>query len=79
MKAIGGPNEFNEFYKKFKDVKEFHRKHPDAVFIPMSMEFDEMDEARENPVDETNSKLFSLQYCELKQIFYCVIFNLLSI
>lgn len=28
---ISGPNDFTEFYLRLKNVKEFHRKHPDQV------------------------------------------------
>jgi len=53
---IAGPNEFQEFYKRLKEIKDFHRKHPDQVFVPMSVEFDELEKMRENPTDELNSK-----------------------
>lgn len=29
--AISGPNEFAEFYNRLKQIKEFHRKHPNEV------------------------------------------------
>nr|CAB3266000.1 splicing factor 3A subunit 3 [Phallusia mammillata] len=55
VKAIAGPNEFQEFYKRLKEIKDFHRKHPDEIFVPMSMEFDELEKARENPTDDMNN------------------------
>lgn len=33
LAAISGPNEFAEFYNRLKQIKEFHRKHPNEVFI----------------------------------------------
>ncbi|ETE60248.1 Splicing factor 3A subunit 3, partial [Ophiophagus hannah] len=32
--AISGPNEFAEFYNRLKQIKEFHRKHPNEVSGP---------------------------------------------
>lgn len=29
--ALSGPNEFQEFYARLKQIKEFHRKHPNEV------------------------------------------------
>ena len=29
--ALSGPNEFAEFYSRLKQIKEFHRKHPNEV------------------------------------------------
>jgi len=52
MDAITGPNEFGEFYKNLKEVKEFHRKHPDEIFIPMSVEFDKFYKEIESNPDE---------------------------
>lgn len=45
-------NDFVEFYGRVKNIKEFHRKHPNEICIPMSMEFDELSISRENPSDE---------------------------
>jgi len=56
FQAIAGPNEFQEFYKRLKEVKDFHRKHPNEIFVPMSVEFDELEKLREEPTDESNSK-----------------------
>lgn len=30
---ISGPNDFTEFYNRLKNIKEFHRKHPNQVSI----------------------------------------------
>ena len=32
LNAISGPNEFAEFYNRLKQIKEFHRKHPNEVW-----------------------------------------------
>jgi len=52
IQAIAGPNEFQEFYRHLKEIKDFHRKHPDEIFVPMSVEFDELDKIREETTDE---------------------------
>ncbi|KAH8020514.1 hypothetical protein HPB51_002463 [Rhipicephalus microplus] len=50
--ALSGPNEFAEFYSRLRNIKEFHRKHPNEIQVPMSVEFDELNKARENPSEE---------------------------
>ena len=40
--ALSGPNEFTEFYSRLKSIKEFHKKHPDEISIPLSTEFETM-------------------------------------
>ncbi len=48
VSALSGPNEFQEFYARLKQIKDFHRRHPDeAVLVPMSVEFDELRKVRE--------------------------------
>ena len=53
--ALSGPNEFAEFYSRLKQIKDFHRRHPGEVSVPMSVEFDELKKIRENPGDEVNN------------------------
>jgi len=53
--ALSGPNEFAEFYSRLKQIKDFHRRHPGEVSVPMSVEFDELKKLRENPNDEANN------------------------
>lgn len=50
--ALSGPNEFGEFYSRFKVIKEFHEKHPDEISVPMSVEFEELNKMREKPNEE---------------------------
>ncbi|KAK3577830.1 hypothetical protein CHS0354_000224 [Potamilus streckersoni] len=52
VQALSGPNEFAEFYSRLKQIKDFHRKHPNEISIPMSVEFDEMNKLRESASDE---------------------------
>ncbi|KAL3882818.1 hypothetical protein ACJMK2_029124 [Sinanodonta woodiana] len=52
VQALSGPNEFSEFYSRLKHIKDFHRKHPNEISIPMSVEFDEMNKLRESASDE---------------------------
>ncbi|KAJ8405091.1 hypothetical protein AAFF_G00330120 [Aldrovandia affinis] len=55
LNAISGPNEFAEFYNRLKQIKEFHRKHPNEICVPMSVEFEELIKARDNPSEEAQS------------------------
>ncbi|XP_044540889.1 splicing factor 3A subunit 3-like, partial [Gracilinanus agilis] len=55
LSAISGPNEFAEFYNRLKQIKEFHRKHPNEICVPMSVEFEELLKARENPSEEAQN------------------------
>ncbi|XP_078001473.1 splicing factor 3A subunit 3-like [Glandiceps talaboti] len=55
IQALSGPNEFQEFYNRLKVIKEFHRKHPNEISIPMSVEFEELSKARDNPSEEMNT------------------------
>ncbi|XP_032828775.1 splicing factor 3A subunit 3 [Petromyzon marinus] len=55
VNALSGPNEFGEFYNRLRQIKEFHKKHPNEIYIPMSVEFDELARARENPADEAQN------------------------
>ncbi|KAJ8961028.1 hypothetical protein NQ314_006010 [Rhamnusium bicolor] len=50
--ALTGPNEFQEFYNRLKQIKDFYRKHPNEISVPMSVEFDEFAKARENPNED---------------------------
>jgi splicing factor 3A subunit 3 len=43
--ALSGPNEFTEFYSRLKTIKEFHKKHPDEISVPLSTEFEQMAKA----------------------------------
>ncbi|KAL1460214.1 hypothetical protein WDU94_012147, partial [Cyamophila willieti] len=53
--SLSGPNEFSEFYSRLKTIKEFHRKHPNEICVPMSVEFDELNRMRENPTEEASN------------------------
>merc|ERR1719187_2578488 len=59
VQALSGPNEFAEFYSRLKGIKEFHRRHPGEISVPMSVEFDELKTLRENPADDMTSIQFS--------------------
>ncbi|KAB7505813.1 Splicing factor 3A subunit 3 [Armadillidium nasatum] len=45
--ALSGPNELAEFYNRLKQIKEFHKKHPNEISVPMSIEFEEIAKLRE--------------------------------
>jgi splicing factor 3A subunit 3 len=47
--SLSGPNEFNEFYSRLKQIKDFHKKHPNEVSVPLSVEFEEMNKMYQNP------------------------------
>ncbi|XP_077297944.1 splicing factor 3a subunit 3 noi [Arctopsyche grandis] len=59
VSALSGPNEFQEFYSKLKQIKEFHRKHPNEISVPMSVQFEELAKMRENPTEDANMIDFS--------------------
>lgn len=52
MDAIAGPNEFAEFYARFKILKDAHRRNPDELAEPLSMEFQKMHEEIADPERE---------------------------
>nr|CAG4638336.1 EOG090X03G1 [Cyclestheria hislopi] len=77
--SLSGPNEFVEFYNRLKTIKEFYKKHPNEISIPMSIEFDEIAKQRENGADEVNNlvdftdeegygKYLDLHECYIKYI-----------
>ncbi|XP_068977944.1 splicing factor 3A subunit 3 [Bombus flavifrons] len=55
VQALSGPNEFSEFYSRLKSIKEFYRRHPNEISIPMSVEFEELAKMRENPTEELSN------------------------
>ena len=57
--ALSGPNEFAEFYNRLKTIKDFHKRHPNEISVPMSVEFDELDKVREQSNEETVMAEFS--------------------
>ncbi|XP_067615818.1 splicing factor 3A subunit 3 [Eurosta solidaginis] len=48
IQALSGPNEFNEFYARLKQIKDFYKKHPSEISIPLSVEFEELTKATNN-------------------------------
>lgn len=47
--SLSGPNEFSEFYSRLKQIKEFYKKHPNEVSIPLQIEFDELSKSYATP------------------------------
>ncbi|XP_055389692.1 splicing factor 3A subunit 3 [Condylostylus longicornis] len=54
VQALSGPNEFSEFYSRLKQIKEFYKKHPNEISVPLSVEFEELTKAYQNP-EEMNA------------------------
>lgn len=52
VQALSGPNEFQEFYTRLKSIKEFHRRHPNEISVPMSIEFEMLAEDRGDPTED---------------------------
>jgi len=50
--ALSGPHEITEFYRRLKQIRDFHRQHPNEISIPMSVEFDDFCKLKENTDDE---------------------------
>jgi splicing factor 3A subunit 3 len=55
--ALSGPNEFKEFYDRLKQIKDFHRQHPDEISVPMSIEFDELKKMRDSGTNDEASNM----------------------
>uniref|UniRef100_A0A914DEL0 Matrin-type domain-containing protein n=1 Tax=Acrobeloides nanus TaxID=290746 RepID=A0A914DEL0_9BILA len=49
LHAIAGPNEFAEFYSRLKVLKDVHRKNPNETAMPLTIEFQEMNNFIQNP------------------------------
>lgn len=47
--ALSGPNEFSEFYSRLKQIKEFYKKHPNEISVPLQVEFDELSKSYATP------------------------------
>eukprot|EP00118_Oscarella_pearsei_P025401 m.308124 g.308124 ORF g.308124 m.308124 type:complete len:503 (+) comp43416_c0_seq1:22-1530(+) len=52
IQSLSGPNELNEFYDRFRQLKDFHRKYPGEMLEPMQLEFMRLAEARKNPSED---------------------------
>ncbi|KAM3670200.1 LOW QUALITY PROTEIN: splicing factor 3A subunit 3-like [Ammospiza maritima maritima] len=55
LSTISGPNEFVEFYNRLKQIEEYHQKYPHGMCVPMSVEFEELLKARDNPSEEAQN------------------------
>ncbi|XP_033635336.1 splicing factor 3A subunit 3-like [Asterias rubens] len=53
--ALSGPNEFQEFYARLKTIKDFHRKHPNEIAVPLSHEYERMDEERSKSGEDSQT------------------------
>lgn len=51
ISAISNGNEFNEFYSRLKNIKDFYKNHPNDVAIPISQEFDDFLATRDNEIN----------------------------
>ena len=51
MNSLSGPDEFGEFYRRLKNLKDFHRRHMNEIEPPMIMEFLKLDKQRVQPPD----------------------------
>lgn len=61
IQAISAPNEFDEFYSRLKAIKDFHKRHPGEISVPLSIEFQNLQLARSDPkkCEESLPVLFS--------------------
>ena len=55
MQALSGPNEFVEFYARLKAIRDFHKKHPNEISVPMSVEFEELTKNRDAGAEDNMS------------------------
>uniref|UniRef100_A0A2K6MGS7 Splicing factor 3a subunit 3 n=1 Tax=Rhinopithecus bieti TaxID=61621 RepID=A0A2K6MGS7_RHIBE len=74
LNAISGPNEFAEFYNRLKQIKEFHRKPPNEICVPMSVEFE--DEEAQNLVEFTDEEGCERKNAECKTYLEMLLENL---
>ena len=49
---MGGPDEFTEFYRRLKGIRDYHNRHPNEIEEPMATEFNKLDQQRNNPPEE---------------------------
>uniref|UniRef100_T1GK99 Matrin-type domain-containing protein n=1 Tax=Megaselia scalaris TaxID=36166 RepID=T1GK99_MEGSC len=64
VQALSGPNEFTEFYNRLKQIKDFYKKHPDEISIPLSIEFEETTRAYLNTDDMSALNMDYKKYLE---------------
>lgn len=58
--ALSGPNEFQEFYSRLKQIKEFYKKHPNEISVPLQVEFDELSKSYTGNNNTENNETSSL-------------------
>lgn len=51
INSISNGNEFNEFYSRLKNIKDFYKTHPNDIAHPISYEFDEFLANRDNEIN----------------------------
>jgi len=62
--ALSGPNEFAEFYSRLKQIKDFHRRHPGEISVPVSVEFEELKKIRETGGDNEAGAVAMVDFSE---------------
>lgn len=69
--TLSASNEFSEFYKRLRNLKEHHKNNPNEISVPLSNEFDEFLKARESEatlVDFTDEEGYG-KYLDLNETF----------
>ena len=72
INAISSSNEFNEFYSRLRNIKEFYKTHPNEVAVPLTTEFEKFAENREteiNLVDFTDEESYG-KFLDLNEHFH---------
>ncbi|OAF71696.1 Spliceosome-associated protein 61 [Intoshia linei] len=75
IKEFAGPNEISIFYSKLRAIKNYHKKNPNLIHIPLSAEFEAIKKQRENQDEDViNLVTFSDvegygRYLDLNDIF----------
>lgn len=62
--ALSGPNDFAEFYSRLKQIKDFHRRHPGEISVPISVEFEELKKIRETGGDNEAGAVAMVDFSE---------------
>lgn len=69
--TLSASNEFSEFYKRLRLLKDHHKNHPNEISVPLSNEFDEFLKSRESEAtlcDFTDEEGYG-KYLDLNEIF----------
>lgn len=62
--ALSGPNEFSEFYSRLKQIKEFYKRHPNEISVPLQVELDELTKTCTNNSGDTDNNSLLVEFSD---------------